>query len=384
MSGLPLYNGDHGRVQRKTISMDLSGLLITAVGLTYIGALVYLANLVEASRMQRLAAPAFPRKSSALPAYADTTQVTILRWLLHGLIALIFAVGFMVMQLGLFSDIAAEQLPDAPQLNIDTTAAIVAFVLAVIASFISYRVVASEEVRQRLQRWIGTRGSYNPESSVHTVAVVLMLAIVVWTVAAFVSQGGISGLAAELETSAIDSGDLIFQAVLQMIVALLGVGLAIRRTAVETLERLGLRLPTRSDWMWGIGLGLVFIGAMVVFGLIWQGLVSPELLEEQTAAADQLAQSFTTLPLAFLLAASAALGEEILIRGAMQPVFGVFITSVFFTILHTQYTLTPATLIIFGVSLGLGWLRSRHSTTAAIIAHFVYNFVPLALASSLI
>jgi len=56
------------------------------------------------------------------------------------------------------------------------------------------------------------------------------------------------------------------------------------------------------------------------------------------------------------------------------------LTSLFFALVHMQYTLTPATLIIFVVAVGLGILRRRQSTTAAIIAHFVYNFVQLALA----
>jgi membrane protease YdiL (CAAX protease family) len=41
-----------------------------------------------------------------------------------------------------------------------------------------------------------------------------------------------------------------------------------------------------------------------------------------------------------------------------------------------QYTLTPAILMILIAALGLAWLRERYSTTASIIAHFVYNFIP--------
>jgi membrane protease YdiL (CAAX protease family) len=69
-------------------------------------------------------------------------------------------------------------------------------------------------------------------------------------------------------------------------------------------------------------------------------------------------------------------------RGAIQPVFGIWVTSLFFTMLHTQYTLTPATLVIFITSLVLGWLRNRQSTSAAITGHFVYNFIQLVLAGA--
>ena len=113
---------------------------------------------------------------------------------------------------------------------------------------------------------------------------------------------------------------------------------------------------------------------------LWALFVTPEQLAEQTAASQQLAQSFDTLPMILLLAVSVAIGEEVLFRGALQPIFGIGLTSAFFALLHTQYTLTPASFGIFFVSLGIGWLRFRSNTMAAMSAHFVYNFIQLFLA----
>ncbi|MBK8021399.1 MAG: CPBP family intramembrane metalloprotease [Chloroflexi bacterium] len=95
----------------------------------------------------------------------------------------------------------------------------------------------------------------------------------------------------------------------------------------------------------------------------------------------QLAQSFAGIRQGIVLSLLVAFGEETFFRGALQPVFGNLLTSVFFLILHTQYTLTPASLLLFLVSLALGWLRNRHSTTAAFVAHFVYNGALLTLSS---
>jgi membrane protease YdiL (CAAX protease family) len=81
-----------------------------------------------------------------------------------------------------------------------------------------------------------------------------------------------------------------------------------------------------------------------------------------------------------LLSVIVAIGEEVFFRGALQPIFGNVLTTIIFTALHTQYTLTPATILIVATSLALGWLRSRYSTSASIIAHFVYNFIQLAIA----
>jgi uncharacterized protein len=63
----------------------------------------------------------------------------------------------------------------------------------------------------------------------------------------------------------------------------------------------------------------------------------------------------------------------------LQPIFGLWPTAIFFALTHVQYTLTPATLVIIIVGLGLGWVRKRYNTTAAIITHFAYNFALLFL-----
>jgi len=181
-----------------------------------------------------------------------------------------------------------------------------------------------------------------------------------------------------LQADSLAISSVAFEAVLRVVGALLGVGFAIRRSLQQSLDRLGLRVPTAADLRWGIGAGVALYALLLVTVTIWANLVTPQQLQEQTQAADQLSSMFNTLPLALVVSISAAVGEEILFRGALQPVFGWVLTSILFALLHMQYTLTPATIIIFFVSLGLGWVRMRQSTTAAMIAHFVYNFIQLA------
>jgi membrane protease YdiL (CAAX protease family) len=101
---------------------------------------------------------------------------------------------------------------------------------------------------------------------------------------------------------------------------------------------------------------------------------------DQSAVSAALAASVTTLPEALLLSLPVAIGEEMFFRGALQPVFGLVPTALFFTALHAQYGLSPALLALFVVGLGLGVLERRRGTVAAMLAHFVFNFVQLALA----
>jgi membrane protease YdiL (CAAX protease family) len=76
------------------------------------------------------------------------------------------------------------------------------------------------------------------------------------------------------------------------------------------------------------------------------------------------------------LAIGAGIGEEILFRGALQPVLGIWFTSLLFAVVHVQYgLLNPATLVLFLLALILGYIKQRHNTTVAILVHFGYNLV---------
>jgi len=164
---------------------------------------------------------------------------------------------------------------------------------------------------------------------------------------------------------------------LHLAAAFLGVGWAMRRRLPDVLRRLCLQMPTPWEagisLTVGVGLWMLSTGAAAV----WELTAPVDVFQEQTELARQYFQVFSGSPAAALmLAVVPAVSEEIFFRGALQPVFGVFLTSLFFSVGHLQYGLTPALLILFAVSLGFSWLRLRFCTSAAIIAHAVYNLLP--------
>jgi len=332
--------------------------------LLYIGALIYIAN---ADDLRRSTDKGGSSPSMALP------------WMLYGLISITLLFAILLIYLAFAPDMTAamEEL-GLPPLEINRAAAIINLVLAIVLCGLAARIVMSVQARQWIQRFVS--GRYNPESSVHTTALVLALLAISIFIGQFVQQGGLTGLAQSLqESGSLSINSVFFDAVLRVILAFLGVGLAIRRTLPQTLERLGLRIPTTDDVLWGIGVGILVLVAQIAATLVWEAMVPPEEFAEQIKAANQIGLMINTLPLALLISLTAAVSEELFFRGALQPVFGLIPTSVFFVVLHIQYTLTPASLILFGVSLAFGWLRQRQSTTAAIVAHFLYDFIPLAL-----
>jgi len=76
---------------------------------------------------------------------------------------------------------------------------------------------------------------------------------------------------------------------------------------------------------------------------------------------------------ALALGVGAALGEETLFRGAVQPVLGIPLTSVLFASMHIQYGPSALLVFIFLLSIGLGLLRRHVNTTASFIAHAGFN-----------
>jgi membrane protease YdiL (CAAX protease family) len=325
----------------------MQDLLAQLIPFFYIGIIIYLANQQAATGRGETLVRMLVTSMAILPVVYAATAV-----------------------LGALNPAMDSALPE-----ISLTAALISLVIAVALALVSLAAVRVLPVRVALRRVFGA--GYDPNSLVHLTAFVLVLALTSVTLSNFALSGGLSGLAEEIQadTSAIPS--LILTQTIWILSALLGVGLLVRRTPQQAAARLGLRFPRPEDFNWGLGYGLLCYVGVIGFVAIWALLTSPELFAEQTAASQQLVGVFSSIPQVFVLSILIGIGEEIFFRGAIQPVFGIGFTSVFFAVLHTQYTLTPATLALFGVSLVLGWLRQRHSTSAAIIAHFIYNFVQL-------
>ncbi len=273
----------------------------------------------------------------------------------------------------------AESEPLSTLPPISGVAALAGLGVVLVAGGVSFGMVISHPFRIALRRTLGDEAVFSPSSLVHITAVPLMTALVAFVLVNFIITGGIAGQAALLEETNISILDLVFQLVVMVAAALLGVGVMIRRDWPAVLRRLSLRRPTVEDMRVGVATGIGMWLIAIVFSVVW-ALTLPQQVETQTQASEEFANALNTLPLAFAASGSAAFGEEILIRGAIQPVFGLWLTSAFFVMLHSQYLLTPIMGLLFVVSLAFGWVRNRYSTTAAIIAHFVYNFIPLVLA----
>jgi hypothetical protein len=166
------------------------------------------------------------------------------------------------------------------------------------------------------------------------------------------------------------SGSLWSNLVGLSILAFGAVGYRIRRDLRQTFERLGLLEIESNHWIViGLGVaGLVVLNA----GAEWiQRTWLPDLWASDQRVNRLIAGGLSQWE-TLLLGLSAGVGEELTLRGALQPKLGVFLTSLLFALLHVQYSWFGVGIILL-LGLLLGTIRSRTSTTAAILVHALYD-----------
>lgn len=221
------------------------------------------------------------------------------------------------------------------------------------------------------------RIAFDAQSRVHRLAALLLIFALV-----ALSRQALRAEPQAFTDAAGAAPQLLVGALLYLALAILGVGWLTRRDWTAVLRRLGLRWPRPADWMAGVSAGIALYLLVALALALWQAVAEPSVFEAQASGARAIFEALSSSLLAGgLLAMSVAVGEEVLFRGALQPIFGLAISSLLFVALHTQYAFTPAAAMLFVVSLGFGLLRARASTTAAIIAHAAYNAIPFALAA---
>jgi hypothetical protein len=154
--------------------------------------------------------------------------------------------------------------------------------------------------------------------------------------------------------------------------AFASVGFMLRRRLGESLERLGIRPLQSEHWI------LVVIGVVALYalnsGADWiQKMLFPKLWASDHHVNERLTAGLSA-GRAILLGLSAGIGEEITMRGALQPKLGIVLTALLFATLHVQYSWFGM-LVIFMLGITLGLIRNRASTTAAMAVHTIYDVI---------
>ncbi len=155
------------------------------------------------------------------------------------------------------------------------------------------------------------------------------------------------------------------------------VGFPATRSLRAAFGRLGLVRPTWKQ----VTAGVVVAAGMVAFGhyaldpavgYLWSRFRWPMT---DTSSFEQILAPAMTVVGSLVLGLTAGVGEELMIRGVLQPRFGILLPNLFFTSLHAMQYGFDGLLSVFVVGTVLGVVRSRSNTTTCCIVHGVYDII---------
>ena len=290
-----------------------------------------------------------------------------LRYLPYGLLIAINLGLLGIAALALLNSLAQMLMPELIE-----PGAVAVDWLAVAAACFLTSALAFLPLIPAVRRWVARWLPIDPESIVHTTA----LTFAIYQIGLSLGQMGlIGGLENLVEAElALTIWDVLLSGIPLALLALLGVGLLIRRDGRDTAERLGLRRPTWKQLIVAVGITVLLLGFDFVVNWSW-GEVDPSGYELLNRVTEQLFGGLATVTGALVLGLSAGISEELLFRGAVQPRLGLLLTAILFAIGHLQYGLTVATLEVLIIGLVLGFMRQRTHTTICILIHAAYNTI---------
>jgi membrane protease YdiL (CAAX protease family) len=353
------------------------------VGVLLAGALVLATSVVAEGEIARFAGAFFNIAPIVLLAVLAQLRpvwpaLRPLAWLVFGLLMMVgLALVITATVVPFDAGASGEFPPDA------AGALIVALGLGAVGLFGSLSLLIGR-LWVRLARWLG--GQVDPADSRHAQALVGLVAA---STLAFVPMIALGGEAPALRIAEVDPDffdrdrstggqllDLVYDLAWTIPLALLLVGVPVQRTVRDALVRLGVR----PIGLRGLGVGVGAAAVLWVVGTVLDQLTywlwgvtgwprtDAELVERLMGVA--------LSPLGALVAATAAgLGEELMMRGVLQPRFGWLLPNLAFTAAHTlQYNL-DALIGVFVLGAVLALVRARWSTSEAIVAHALYDLV---------
>lgn len=165
-----------------------------------------------------------------------------------------------------------------------------------------------------------------------------------------------------------------------VMVSFCGVGVMVTRSWKEAASRLGWKRPKLAH----VGIGISLVVFSFVYELIWSfythALPDQDLariLSQYNSGTFSAGGDFgTAVLLALATAIFAGVGEETLIRGALQPVLGIVPAALLHAILHAQFSHAPIFIVqVFLWSVCFGIVKKYTNTTTTIIGHAGFNFV---------
>lgn len=225
----------------------------------------------------------------------------------------------------------------------------------------------------------------DPTSSVHAAALSLVGGSLVICFGQLIASGGSPALLSMVEampdvaSGAAGGEDLlltVYAFAWTVPCALVAGGWPMVRGFGAVLERLGLVVPSWRQVVAALIIAVVMVGLATVLDMGISSLWSTMGWQTTNSAAfEKLLGSLISPIGAVIIGITAGVGEEMVVRGVLQPRLGILVSNLFFVGLHAFQYGFDALLSVFIIGLILGIVRARSNTTTSAIVHGTYDFI---------
>lgn len=237
---------------------------------------------------------------------------------------------------------------------------------------------------RRFRVWLAGYLPFDPDSLLHTVALVVILAMILIPPIPLLVTGVPPFLSEQFLGLLLESGDLLANTVTLDVYTLFWTlvgsffiaGAFVRRTGRETLERLGLVRPTGRQVVLAVVAALALVAAFHFIDLalaMLMGWLGIPVTDED--AVNLLFAGALTLPGVIMASVAAGFGEEVSIRGLLQPRFGILLPAILFASLHAFQYSWDGLVSVFFAGIIFAYIRRYTNTTTSAITHTVYDLV---------
>ena len=241
---------------------------------------------------------------------------------------------------------------------------------------------------RRFRAWLARYLPFSQNSLLHSAALVVILALTLIPPVPLLVTGVPPYLSPQFIELLTESGGLLVDTVTlnaytlfwTIVGSFFIAGACVRRTPREALMRLGLVRPAGREVLLAI---IAAFALVVAFHFIDPALAALVgflgLPVTDTGAVNLLFAGTLTIPGIVMASIAAGFGEEVSIRGLLQPRFGIFLPALLFASLHAFQYSWDGLVSVFLAGIVFGCIRKRSNTTTSAITHTVYDLVLFAM-----
>jgi len=311
----------------------------------------------------------------AMLAYLGTENPRVRPFAVIWLLGLLSGVAMFSMGFGVISITGLEMADDLPA-DLDLVSILEIFLLC-----ISAPVVSLIGFSRTFRGFVASYLPIDPDNFVHTIALVTVLALILIPPIPL-AVTGIPPLLSEPVQEALAGEDLTsvsldaFSLLWTVFGSFLLVGLYVRRDFGEACERLGFVWPSARQVAGAVVLAVILVGAFTLLDtgitVLWKSLGWP--VTDSEAVEFLFASALT--PLGIVVASiSAGFGEELAVRGVLQPRFGIILSSLLFASLHAWQYAWDGLISVFIAGLVFACVRRYSNTTTSAVTHTLYDAI---------